>query len=209
MLEPPRDGGVLGAPGAVEEEHEAASDDADDEEIGQGKVVPDEVGVGAQVVLHDLEALQRGVHALLNFLLVEGPAADQRVEPAAEGGEDLGVGEGHPPQDGGVVLLRVAEESGPLVLRRDCSKVVGSADIHHRVGMLQSGAALTIDGDGDALGQHVAIGAHKSGDFGERIEFAVVVARFLGRWDGLKVQVEVIGLGDGEDGGRPRVVLFQ
>jgi hypothetical protein len=187
MLEPPRNGGVLCAPGPIQKEHEAAGDDADDEEIGEGEMVADEIGVDAEVVLHDLEALQRGIHALLDFLLVEGPAADERVEPAAERGEDLGVGEGHPPQDGGVVLLRVAEERGPLVLRRDCSKVVGSADIHHRVGMLQSGPALTVDGDGDALGQHVAIGAHESGDFGERIDFAVVVARFLGRWDGHQV----------------------
>jgi hypothetical protein len=70
-------------------------------------------------------------------------------------------------------------------------------------------AALTVDGDGDALGKHVAIGAHESGDFSERVELAVVIRRFLGRRYCLQVEAEVVGLGDREDSRRARVELSQ
>ena len=67
--------------------------------------------------------------------------------------------------------------------------------------------ARTVYSDGDALGQHVAVGAYESGNFGERVELAVVISRFLGRRDGHKVEAQFIRLSDGEDGGRARVEL--
>jgi hypothetical protein len=120
--EPTGDAGVLGAPLGVPEELEAAGDDAGGEEIGKGKALADEVGVDEEVVLEDLDGGLGGLDGLVDALLVVGVTADQGTERGAEDREDLGVGEGHPAEDAGVVLLGLAEESGLLVLGGDCAK---------------------------------------------------------------------------------------
>ena len=71
------------------------------------------------MVLEDFEVGLRLLHVVFHVLLVEGVAANERTEPAAEVREELGVGEGHPAEDGGVVLLGLAEEGGLLVLGGD------------------------------------------------------------------------------------------
>lgn len=119
-LVPTGDVGVLAAPLLVEEELEATGDEASSEEISKSETLADEVGVDEEVVLEGLDGLVGGLLAVLDALLVVGVTADERTEPATESGEDLSVGVRHPPQNGGVVLLGLAEEGGLLVLGSDC-----------------------------------------------------------------------------------------
>lgn len=127
--EPTGDVGVLGAPLGVPEELEAAGDDAGDEEVGKGEALADEVGVDKEVVLKDLDVGLGGLEVLIDALLVVGVTADQGTERGAKGREDLGVGEGHPAEDAGVVLLGLAEESGLLVLGGDCAKSLATVPL--------------------------------------------------------------------------------
>lgn len=66
---------------------------------------------------------------------------------------------------------------------------------------------LTVDGNGDALDQDVAVGALEGGHLAELVELAVVIADALGRLGVDDVELEVVGLGHGEDGGGARVTL--
>lgn len=68
-------------------------------------------------------------------------------------------------------------------------------------------SALTVDGNGHALHQHIAIRALKRRDLAELVQLAVVIADALGRLCVHKVELETVGLGDGEDGGGARVAL--
>jgi hypothetical protein len=120
--EPTGDVGVLGAPLGVPEELEAAGDNAGGEEIGKGEALADEVGVDEEVVLEDLDGGLGGLEGLVDVLLVVGVTADQGTESGTKDREDLSVGEGHPAEDAGVVLLGLAEEGGLLVLGGDCAK---------------------------------------------------------------------------------------
>jgi hypothetical protein len=120
--EPTGDVGVLAAPLGVPEELEAAGDNAGGEEVGEGEALADEVGVDEEVVLEDLDGGLGGLEGLVDALLVVGVTADQGTERGAKDREDLGVGEGHPAEDAGVVLLGLAEEGGLLVLGGDCAK---------------------------------------------------------------------------------------
>ena len=56
----------------------------------------------------------------VNVLFVVRIAANEWAEPSPKGWEDLGVGERHPADDGGIILLGLAEKAGFLILRRDC-----------------------------------------------------------------------------------------
>ena len=63
----------------------------------------------------------KGIFAgFVNILFVVRVAADEWAEPASEGWQDLMVGEGHPADDGSIILLGLAEKTGFLILRRDC-----------------------------------------------------------------------------------------
>jgi hypothetical protein len=61
---------------------------------------------------------------VLNALLVVGTATEQRTIESTKFGKNLLVSEAHPTEDGSVVLFGLAEESGLLVLRRDCLRIV-------------------------------------------------------------------------------------
>lgn len=121
-LVPTGDVGVLRSPCLVEEVLEAAGEDAGSEDIGKSQTLADEIGVCKKVLLEDLDGLEGGSSRVINVLLVVGVAAENGAEPATERGEDLGVGEGHPSQDGGVVLLGLSQKCGLLVLRGHCGK---------------------------------------------------------------------------------------
>ena len=67
---------------------------------------------------------------------------------------------------------------------------------------------LTVDGNGNALAQDIAVAALERRDLAQLVELAVVIAhafRGLGVDD---VELEVVGLGDGEQGGRAWVALL-
>lgn len=125
-VEPTGDVGVVGAPLRVPEELEAARDNAGGEEIGKGEALADEVSVDEEVVLEDLDVGSGSLEVVVDALLVVGVTADQRTERGAEGREDLGVGEGHPAEDAGVVLLGLAKKGGLLVLGGDCAESLAS-----------------------------------------------------------------------------------
>ena len=120
--EPTGNVGVLRAPLGVPEELEATGNNAGSEEVGKSEALADEVSVDEEVVLEDLDGGLGGLEGLVDALLVVGVTADQRTERGTKDREDLGVGEGHPAEDAGVVLLGLAEESGLLVLGGDCAK---------------------------------------------------------------------------------------
>lgn len=118
-LVPSGDIGVGIAPLLVEEVLEAAGNDAGGEQVGESQALTNEVCVCHEVLLKDVDGLESGLLRILDVLLVVGVAAKNGAEPATEGAEDLSVGEGHPSQDGGVVLLGLSEQAGLLVLRGD------------------------------------------------------------------------------------------
>jgi len=66
---------------------------------------------------------------------------------------------------------------------------------------------LTVNGNGDALAQDVAIGALEGGHLAELVELAVVIADALGRLGVHEVELETVGFGDGEDGSGAWVAL--
>ena len=66
---------------------------------------------------------------------------------------------------------------------------------------------LTVDGNGHGLGEDVAILALESWDLSKPVELLVVVADALGWLGGHDLEVDVVGLGDGENGGGAWVTL--
>lgn len=66
----------------------------------------------------------------------------------------------------------------------------------------------TVDRDGDALVENIAVGADEGRDLGERVELEVL-GRRVGRVDLLNLEVEVVGLRDGADGRGAGVELLR
>ena len=67
----------------------------------------------------------------------------------------------------------------------------------------------TVDGNGHALGQNVAISALECGNLAELVELQVVRRDTLG-WLGVDIlEVKLVGLCDSENGGGAWVALFQ
>ncbi|TIA29845.1 hypothetical protein D6C78_09973 [Aureobasidium pullulans] len=216
-LEPTGDVGVVAAPLLVEEVLEAAGDDAGSEDVGKSEALTNEVGVDEEVVLKGTDSLGGGLLGGVDGLLVVGVTADQRAEPATEGGEDLSVGKGHPSEDGGVVLLGLAEEGGLLVLGSDCMRIAVSplSQIDWAACFVQKGGEVcgcrnwqrTVDGNGNALGEDVAVGTLEGGDLAELVELEVLGLDTLGRLGVNDVKVEAVGLCDGQQGGGTGVTL--
>lgn len=73
-----------------------------------------------EVFIEDRHGFEGTFASFVNVLFVVRIAAYEWAEPASKGWEDFGVGEGHPADDGGIILLGLAEKAGFLVLRRDC-----------------------------------------------------------------------------------------
>ena len=118
-VEPASDGRVLGAPLLVKNVGEGAEKEGGSEDISQGDALADQVGVGGEVLLKDGNGLQSSLGDLVDGLLVVGVEAEERAVPATELDEQLAVGEGHPANDGGIVLLGLAKKGGLLVLGGD------------------------------------------------------------------------------------------
>lgn len=115
-LEPTGDVGVLLSPVLAVEVLEATGDDTGGEEISEGDALADEVGVAQEVLLNNLDSLSGGLGGVIDVLLVVGGVSEEGAVPRGQGAEDLLVEEGEPLQDGSVVLLSLAKESGLLVL---------------------------------------------------------------------------------------------
>jgi hypothetical protein len=113
---PPGNGGVLLAEGLVKDSGEGAGEEGSGEDISQSDTLTNKVGVGGEVGLKDSEGLQGILGSLVDGLLVVAIETQQGTVPSAELGENLGVGEREPAEDGSIVLLGLAEESGLLVL---------------------------------------------------------------------------------------------
>ena len=78
-----------------------------------------------EVFVEDRNGFEGLFASFVNVLFVVRFTAGQWEEPASKGGEDLVVGEGHPADDGGIILLGLAEKAGFLILRRDCWVLAG------------------------------------------------------------------------------------
>jgi hypothetical protein len=113
---PSGDGNVLRAPSLVQDGSESAGEERGSEVVGEGDALTNQVGVGGEVLLEDGDSLVGSLGGLFNVLLVVGVKTQQRAVPGAELGEDLSVDKREPAEDGSVVLLGLAQESGLLVL---------------------------------------------------------------------------------------------
>ena len=69
-----------------------------------------------EVFVEDRNGFEGIFASFVNVLFVVRVTADQWAEPASKGWEDLLVGEGHPADDGGIVLLGLAKKGGFLIL---------------------------------------------------------------------------------------------
>jgi hypothetical protein len=65
----------------------------------------------------------------------------------------------------------------------------------------------TVDGNGNALGEDVAVGTLEGGDLAELVELEVLSLDTLGRLGVNDVKVEAVGLCDGQQGGGTGVTL--
>lgn len=65
---------------------------------------------------------------------------------------------------------------------------------------------LTVDGDCHGFSQNVTVGALESWDLAQLVELAVVVGDIAGL-GGHELDVEVVGFGDGEEGGGASIAL--
>lgn len=101
-LVPTSNSGVLLAPLLVEEVLEAAVEEASAEEISQGDALANEVGVVSEVLLSSIDSTGNLLGGLIDSLLVVGGGTGQGLDPSTDLGEDLGVEEGHPSEDGSV-----------------------------------------------------------------------------------------------------------
>lgn len=111
--------GVLLAPLLVKDSSEGAGEERGREDISQSDTLTNKVGVGGEVSLKRSDGLHGSLSGLVGGLLVVGLETEEGTVPGTELGEDLSVGEGQPAEDGSVVLLGLAEESGLLVLGGD------------------------------------------------------------------------------------------
>lgn len=71
----------------------------------------------------------------------------------------------------------------------------------------RNGEAHTVDGNSNALGQEVAIAALESWNLAQLVEQAVVIADAFGRLGVDEFELDVVGICDGQEGGRAWVVL--
>jgi hypothetical protein len=113
---PSGDSNILRAPSLVQNGSESAGEERGTKVIGEGDALTNQVGVGGEVLLKDGEGLVGSLGGIFNVLLVVGVKTHQRAVPATELWEDLSVDEREPAEDGSVVLLGLAQESGLLVL---------------------------------------------------------------------------------------------
>ena len=113
---PSGDGGVLGAPGLVQNSGKGTGEEGGSEVIGQGDTLANEVGVGSEVRLEDSDGLQGSLGSLVDILLVVAVQAHEGTVPATEARQNLSVDKGQPTEDGSIVLLGLTQEGGLLVL---------------------------------------------------------------------------------------------
>ncbi len=73
--------------------------------------------------------------------------------------------------------------------------------------MANKRAKRTVDGNGHALGQDVAIGTHKTGHLAELVDLEIVRGNTCSRLSVNDLETKVVGLGDGENRRGTRVVL--
>lgn len=104
-LEPTSNVGIGLSPSLVVEVLEATSDDTSSEEIGKGDALANEVGVGQEMLLDNIDSPSGKLGRLIDVLLVVRDLAQKRAVPAGEAGKDLLVEEGEPLQDGSVTTL--------------------------------------------------------------------------------------------------------
>lgn len=112
--------GVLGAEVSTEDELVTTAGDGGNEEIGSGDSLTNQEGLGQKVGIQDADELLNISLSGIDVLLVVGILSDEWAEPGTELWQQSGVGEGHPLEDQGVVLLGLAQEGGLLVLGSDC-----------------------------------------------------------------------------------------
>lgn len=67
----------------------------------------------------------------------------------------------------------------------------------------------TVDGNGNALGENVAVGALEGGDLSELVQLEVLSGNTLGRLGVDNFKVKAVGLGDSTQGGGAGVALGQ
>ena len=85
------------------------------------------------MLLEGVNSFQGGFAMVVDTLLIVRVSTNQWTKPTSNLGEDLCVGIRHPAEDRSIVLLRLAEESGLLVLGGDLQSNVSFASDISRV----------------------------------------------------------------------------
>lgn len=116
---PASDGGVLRAELLVQDGGKCTGQKGGSEDISQGDALANQVGVGSEVLLEDGRDLHGSLGGLIDGLLVVAVEAEERAVPSRKLRDEIAVGKGHPADNGSIVLLGLAEESGLLVLGGD------------------------------------------------------------------------------------------
>jgi len=106
-LVPTGNGGVLLAPLLVEEELEASVEEASAENISEGDALTNKVGVVGKVLFNRIDVTTNLLEEIIDGLLVVGDSTSQLLDRTADMRGDF-IEEGHPFQDGSVVLLGLA-----------------------------------------------------------------------------------------------------
>lgn len=115
-LVPASDGNVLVTVLLVQDGSEGTGEESGSEVISQGDALANKEGVGSEVGVKNASVLHSSLGSILDVLLVVAVKTQERAVPGTEAGDDLGVGERQPTEDGSIVLLGLAQEGGLLVL---------------------------------------------------------------------------------------------
>jgi hypothetical protein len=99
---------------------ETSGDERRGEQISKGNALANKVSVDEEVLFEGMNGFLGGFGMIVDTLLVVRVSSNQWPEPTSELRKDLCIGIRHPAKDGDIVLLRLAEESGLLILGCDC-----------------------------------------------------------------------------------------
>ena len=121
---------MLLPPLLIEDQLETTEGDACCEDIGECDAFADKEGMNEEVFIENFDSLERFGFSVFDILFVVGVVPKKRTEPASESWKNFRIGEGHPSDNGCVILLGLAQEASFLVLRGDFDRLV--CDLSHQ-----------------------------------------------------------------------------
>lgn len=165
------------------EYHECEHNRAHCKKVGKRQPVANQILVLLQVLLEELAVGIEGTQTVFGVLPHSQVFAEEREDDAADGGQQIRIGQGHPFEDLIIVSPAGAEEGRRVAL--GCNFFFGSS-----VAAEQSpfwvfrGPSRTVKSDGNAFGQNMAIRAYENRHLAQRVDLEelliVLLVFFLG-----------------------------